>query len=102
MFEEMSIALRLDQRFIEVRGLSELEYLVKESEIVTNQVGRMFHIRSQDRPVHIALESGGFVIRTVDRCDDNHAVYLPRRLLMDALLGHALKSGLLFTRRLAE
>lgn len=101
MFIEMSIALRSDQRFIEVRGLNDLEYLVKESEIVTNQVGRMFHIRSQDRPVHISLEFGGFVVRNVGRGDVNRTIYLPRRLLMDALLGHALKSGMLFTRRLA-
>jgi hypothetical protein len=100
MLKEMSIALRSDQRFIEVRGLNDLEYLVKESEIVTNQMGRTFHIRSQDRPVHISLEYGGFVIRNVDRADENRTIYLPRRLLMDALLGHALKSGLLFTRRL--
>jgi hypothetical protein len=99
MFEEMSLALRADQRFIEVRGLSELEYLVKESEIVTNQAGRTFHIRSQDRTVHIALESGGFVIRSIDRCDECRAIYLPRRLMMDALLGHALRSGMLFTQR---
>ena len=70
MFEEMSIALRSDHSFIEVRGLSDLEYLVKESEIVTNQAGRMFHIRSQDRPVYIALESpsphlGTFLMRRV-------------------------------------
>jgi len=100
MFKEMSIALRSDQCFIEVRGLSDLEYLVKESEIVTNQMGRTFHIRSQDRPVHISLEYGGFVIRNVDRADESRTIYLPRRLLMDALLGHALKSGMLFTRRL--
>jgi hypothetical protein len=102
MCKEVSIALRSDNRFIEVRGLSDLEYLVKESEIVTNHVGRMFHIRSQDRPVHISLESGGFVIRNVVQGDATRAIYLPRRLLMDALLGHALKSGMLFTRRLAD
>ena len=100
MFKEMSIALRSDHRFIEVRGLSDLEYLVKESEIVTNQVGRTFHIRSQDRPVQISLEYGGFVIRNVDRTNENRTIYLPRRLLMDALLGHALRSGMLFTQRL--
>lgn len=101
MLEEISIALRSDKRFIEVRGLSDLEYLVKESEIMTNHEGRMFHIRSHDRPVHISLETGGFVIRNVARGDVSRAMYLPRRLMMDALLGHALKSGMLFTQRLA-
>lgn len=102
MCKEMSIALRSDQHFIEVRGLNDLEYLVKESEIVTNQVGRTFHIRSHNRPVQIALEYGGFVIRNLGRGDVNRPIYLPRRLLMDALLGHALRSGMLFTRRLAD
>jgi len=101
MFKEMSIALRSDQRFIEVRGLSDLEYLVKESEIMTSTPGRMFHIRSQDRPVLISLEFGGFVIRNVGPDDASRTFYLPRRLMLDALIGHALKSGMLFTRHLA-
>lgn len=101
MCEEIVIALRSDERFVEVRALSDLEYLVKESEIVTSTPGRMFHIRSQDRPVLISLESGGFVIRNVGQHDASRTIYLPRRLMLDALIGHALKSGMLFTRRLA-
>ena len=101
MCEEIVIALRSDERFVAVRALSDLEYLVKESEIVTSTPGRMFHIRSQDRPVLISLELGGFVIRNVGPDDASRTVYLPRRLMLDALIGHALKSGMLFTRRLA-
>lgn len=101
MCEEIVIALRSDERFVEVRALSELEYLVKESEIVTSTPGRMFHIRSKDRPVLISLEFGGFVIRNVGQHDASRTIYLPRRLMLDALIGHALKSGMLFTRRLA-
>ena len=101
MCEEIVIALRSDERFVEVRALSDLEYLVKESEIMTSTPGRMFHIRSQDRPVLISLESGGFVIRNVGQHDASRTIYLPRRLMLDALIGHALKSGMLFTRRLA-
>lgn len=101
MCEEIVIALRSDERFVEVRALSDLEYLVKESEIVTSTPGRMFHIRNQDRPVLISLEFGGFVIRNVGQHDASRTIYLPRRLMLDALIGHALKSGMLFTRRLA-
>lgn len=101
MCEEIVIALRSDERFVQVRALSDLEYLVKESEIMTATHGRMFHIRSQDRPVLISLELGGFVIRNVGPDDANRTFYLPRRLMLDALIGHALKSGMLFTRRLA-
>ena len=101
MCEEIVIALRSDERFVEVRALSELEYLVKESEIVTSTPGRMFHIRSKDRSVLISLEFGGFVIRNVGQHDASRTIYLPRRLMLDALIGHALKSGMLFTRRLA-
>ncbi|WP_395401168.1 hypothetical protein ACHMW6_25915 [Pseudoduganella sp. UC29_106] len=101
MSEEISIALRSDQHYVQVHALSELEYLVKESEIVTGCQGRLFHIRSQDRPVRISLEFGGFVIRNMGRDTGSRAMYLPRRLMMDALIGHALRSGMLFTRRLA-
>jgi hypothetical protein len=101
MCEEIVIALRSDKRFVTVRALSDLEYLVKESEIMTSMPGRMFHIRSEDRPVLIALEFGGFVIRNVGPDDASRTFYLPRRLMLDALIGHALKSGMLFTRRLA-
>jgi hypothetical protein len=101
MCEEISIELCADQRYVQVCALSVLEYLVKESEIVTSRPGRMFHIRSQDRPVLISLESGGFAIRSMGCGDASRTMYLPRRLLLDALLGHALKNGMLFTRRLA-
>ena len=102
MCEEIVIALRSDERFVEVRALSDLEYLVKESEIVTGCWGRLFHIRSQDRPVWISLEFGGFVIRNMGRDDASREMYLPRRLMMDAVIGHALRSGMLFTRRLID
>lgn len=101
MCEEIVIALRTDQHFVKVEAISDLEYLVKESEMLTRRPGRVFHIRSQDRPILIALECGGFVIRSLRPNVVCKTLFLPRRLLLDAMLGHALKSGMLFTRRLA-
>ncbi|MBB3122195.1 hypothetical protein [Pseudoduganella violacea] len=96
------MALRPSRCYQQVQNQDELDYLIKESELLTGGPGRKFHLRSQERQVTIALEWDGYLIGNLNRGDPIKRFYLPRRLLPLAMLGYVLRSGMLFTRRLAE
>ena len=88
------------RKLVPVRTLTDLDWLVKESELMTGEPGREFVVAGADRPAfHIRLEHGGYQIR---RTDDTDA--MPHRAtapdLVDHTLGNAIACGLLYTTAL--
>lgn len=82
-----------------VRALSDIEYLVKESEVLTGQAGRGFVIAGADRLIYrVHWHPLGF---KVERLDERGAVLDCRHLLPwefeDHSLAQALACGQLFT-----
>ncbi|NVD97676.1 hypothetical protein [Massilia sp. BJB1822] len=100
MCNENKIFLSPSQHYRQVQNLDDLDYLIKESELLTGAPGRRFHLRSHDQQVTIALEWDGYLIRNLNRGDPIKTIYLPRLLLPQAMLGYVLRTGRLFTRRL--
>ena len=51
------------RKLVPVRTLNDLDWLVKESELMTGEPGREFVVAGADRPAfHVRLEHGGYQI----------------------------------------
>ena len=87
---------------VPVRTLNDLDWLVKESEILTGEPGREFVVLGADRPAyHVKLDTAGYQIQRVD--DDTSAAMPMHSTAPDLVrhtLGNALACGLLYTAAL--
>ena len=86
------------RRLVLVSKLSDLDWLVKESELMTGAPGRDFVVVGADFPVfHVRLEHDGYQIRRPDQDSSgaSHRATAPE--LSNHTLGNALACGLLYT-----
>ncbi|KQW02878.1 hypothetical protein [Rhizobacter sp. Root1221] len=87
-----------------VRTLTDLDWLVKEREILTGEPGREFVVLGADRPAyHVTLDTAGYQIQRVD--DDSCAATPMHSTAPDLVrhtLGNALACGLLYTAALHQ
>ena len=89
------------RKLVPVRTLNDLDWLVKESELMTGEPGREFVVAGADRPAfHVRLEYGGYQIRRTDH--DTGAMPHPASVpdLLNHMLGNAIACGLLYTTAL--
>ncbi len=82
-----------------VRAAEEIEYLVKESEVVTGKPGRKFVIAGADRLVYrVQWHPGGYKVQRLDKDDKaTCTLYMLRREFLAHNVGEALRAGQLFT-----
>ena len=87
------------QALIRVRSLAELDWFVKESEMVTSQPGRCFIVAGADRQTfRVRIDVGGYEICCVDQPSCDTACKLASTPeIAEHTLGNALASGLLYT-----
>ena len=87
---------------IQVRSAAEIEYLVKESEVITGKAGRFFFVQGDDEFVyHIELDPSGYKVEALAGEDkQNVALHVLPEHLDTHSLGEALRSGRLFTSSL--
>lgn len=87
------------RELVRVEDIGDLDYLVKESEVVTGQPGREFVVLGADRPAfRVKADAAGYEIARVDdpTCGQNiQLATVPD--LAGHTLGNALRCGLLFT-----
>lgn len=98
----MSTATHNSQKIgtmVSVRATEDIEFLVKESEIITGRFGRKFVIASADRLVYLIQWHRDAY--QVQRLDDQGNPVCTLTMLPDAFeahsLGEALRAGQLFT-----
>jgi len=91
-------------RLIQVCAPADIEYLVKESEVVTGNPGRKFVIFGADRLVYrIAWHSNGYHVDRLDESDNTTStMYLLPAQFSAHGLGEALSRGQLFTPALSR
>ena len=84
-----------------VQAPEDIEFLVKESEVLTGAPGRTFVVAGADRPAYqVHADAAGFQIARLDGA-------VPRQWLATApelashAIGHAMACGLLYTEPLA-
>jgi hypothetical protein len=89
---------------IQVRAPADIEYLVKESEVVTGHPGRKFVIYGADRLAYrIAWHPNGYHVERLDESDKpTSTMYLPPAQFSAHGLGEALCRGQLFTPPLSR
>jgi hypothetical protein len=89
---------------IQVCTPADIEYLVKESEVVTGHAGRKFVIYGADRLTYrIAWHPSGYRVERLDDGDNpTSAMYLTSAQLGAHGLGEALARGQLFTPALSR
>jgi hypothetical protein len=89
---------------IQVCTSADIEYLVKESEVVTGNPGRKFVISGADRLVYrIAWHSNGYHVERLDESDNpTSTMYLLPAQFSAHGLGEALTRGQLFTPALSQ
>jgi len=89
-------------KLVPVRTIDDLDWLVKEREILTGEPGREFVVLGADRPAyHVKLDFAGYQIQRVD--DDRSEALSMRSTAPDLIrhtLGNALACGLLYTAAL--
>lgn len=84
-----------------VRSLNDLDWFVKESEIITGTPGREFVVAGADRPTfRIHLDHDGYQIARVDLGEQTAPVCATAPELAQHALGDALAHGQLFTTAL--
>ena len=98
----MFTAIRAGQDFgsmLPVRAAADIEYLVKESEVVTGKPGRRFVIAGADRLVYrIQWHPIGCKVQRLDNAGNaTCTAYLLHGELYAHSLGEALRAGQLFT-----
>ena len=89
-------------KLVPVRTLNDLDWLVKENEIMTGESGREFVVAGADRPAYrVKFDLAGYQIQ---RVDDEKQTAMPLHATAPELirhaLGNALASGLLYTAAL--
>jgi len=89
---------------IQVRTPADIEYLVKESEVVTGHPGRKFVIYGADRLAYrIAWHASGYHVERLDERDKpTSTMYLLPAQFSAHDLGEALSRGQLFTPALSR
>jgi len=89
---------------IQVRTPADIEYLVKESEVVTGHPGRKFVIYGADRLAYrIAWHPNGYYVERLDERDKpTSTMYLLPAQFSAHGLGEALSRGQLFTPALSR
>ena len=92
------------RRLIQVSTPADIEYLVKESEVVTGNPGRKFVIFGADRLCYrIAWHSNGYYVERLDESDNPTSTMYLLPAQFDAHgLGEALLRGQLFTPALSR
>ena len=101
---------RIDDRQPAISGLvqvctsADIEYLVKESEVVTGNPGRKFVIYGADRLIYrIAWHPNGYHVERLDESDKpTSTMYLLPAQFSAHGLGEALSRGQLFTPALSR
>ena len=101
---------RIDDRRPAISGLvqvctsADIEYLVKESEVVTGNRGRKFVIYGADRLIYrIAWHPNGYHVERLDESDKpTSTMYLLPAQFSAHGLGEALSRGQLFTPALSR
>ena len=86
----------------QVRTLADLQYLVKESEIVTGKPGRKFLVCGADLLAYrIAWLANGYQVQRLDAADNTLCTMFmhPHEIGANGI-GDALRGGQLFTRHL--
>jgi len=89
---------------IQVCTPADIEYLVKESEVVTGHPGRKFVIYGADRLIYrLTWHPNGYYVERLDRNDNpTGTMYLLLEQLRAHGLGEALARGQLFTPALSR
>jgi hypothetical protein len=90
--------------FIQVRSTEDIEFLVKESEVVTGKPGRKFVIGGADRLVYwIQWNPSGYQVQRLDDAGNpRNTIYLKSESLIEHSVGDAMREGYLFTPTLAH
>ncbi|MES2355216.1 MAG: hypothetical protein V4568_12610 [Pseudomonadota bacterium] len=89
---------------IQVRKLDDIEFLVKESEVVTGKPGRQFVISGADR-IHYRIQwnPSGYQIQRLDAAGNpTSTLYMKPESLDEHSLGDAMREGFLFTHTLTQ
>src|ERR1700674_5749685 len=83
-----------------VRSEADLAYLIKESEVVTNQHGREFFTVLSDGVVRyrVSITSMGFEVSEIVQDSTGECFFLTSDSLPESSLGHAISEGRLFCR----
>lgn len=90
------------QHLLPVRSLDELEFFVKESEILTGNAGRAFVVAGADRPAYqVQADIAGFHIARLDSAVQHQMLATAPELAGHAI-GNALACGLLYTEPLLQ
>jgi hypothetical protein len=97
MFNHVSLSGDDRARLLPVRSEVELEFLVKESEIVTGKPGRQFVVTGAERlTYHVEWHGAGLSVRRLQR-EESKTLFVQRRDLPGHTLGSAMLYGQLFT-----
>jgi hypothetical protein len=89
---------------IQVNSLEDIEYLVKESEVVTGEPGRQFVISGADRiQFRIHWNQSGYEIQHLDKNGiPANTVHIKPESFGEHSLGNAMREGFLFAYSLAH
>lgn len=88
---------------VPVRTLGDLEWFVKESELLTGNAGRRFVVAGADRPAYrVQSDPAGFQISRLDEDIGGDPMLATAPELVGHTLGNALACGLLYTEPLPQ
>ena len=89
---------------IPVRSTEDIEFLVKESEVVTGKPGRKFVIGGADRLVYrIQWSPSGYHVQRLDEAGNaTSSMYVQPESFAEHCVGDAMREGYLFTPTLAQ
>src|SRR5689334_16001323 len=99
MLNHVSLSVEDRARLLPVRSEAEIEYLVKESEVMTGRRGREFVVTGAERlSYHVEWHAAGLSVRRLRRDQpENETLFVQRRDLPGHTLGSAMLYGQLFT-----
>lgn len=97
MRDDWSGAQRAGRQAVRVEELPDLDYLIKESEMLTGLPGRVFYVRTADRLVHLQLVPCGYQLCDISHQIQGRLVYVLRSMLRYHPVGWAMRNGLLHT-----
>ena len=89
---------------VRVHSVSDIEYLVKESEVITGQPGRKFVIFGAERLAYrIQWHPSGYRVQRLDQSDNPTSnLYMLPEMFEKHCVGEALREGCLFTSLLQK
>lgn len=99
MTQASTIRVTALKDLVPVRSPDDLDWYVKESEMITGKRGREFVVAGADRPAfRVHLDEGGYEIVRVDQADGpNEGTRATRLELPRHAVGNAMLCGLLYT-----